>query len=47
MRHIETLDGHKRMSTQALLQTLEAAIEEGETDFYIHASGQHDIGGPF
>lgn len=46
MRHIETLEGHQRLSTQALLQTLETAIEEGETDFYIHASGQHDIGGP-
>ena len=46
MRHIDTLEGHQRLSTQALLQTLEKAIEEGETDFYIHASGQHDIGGP-
>ena len=34
------------MSTQDLLLAIEAAVEKGETDFYIEASGQHDIGGP-
>lgn len=34
------------MSTQELLQTINSALAEGEQEFYIEASGQHDIGGP-
>ena len=34
------------MSTQDLLQAINAAVAEGETEFDIEASGQHDIGGP-
>ena len=44
--HISTLSGHERMSTRELLQTIAQAIEQGETEFQISASGQHDIGGP-
>ena len=43
---IDTLTGHERMSTQALLTRINEALTRGETDFEIHASGQHDIGGP-
>ncbi len=46
MLHIDTVSGHERRSTQELLLLIEAAVEQGETDFYIAASGQHDIGGP-
>ncbi len=46
MLRINTLDGNGRMSTQALLQTIASAVENGETEFHISASGQHDIGGP-
>lgn len=46
MLRIFTVVGHKRMSTQDLLQKISQAVAEGETDFYIAASGQHDIGGP-
>lgn len=46
MLKINTLDGSKRMSTQDLLQKIHEAVTSGETDFYIDASGQHDIGGP-
>ena len=46
MLRVSTVDEHKRMSTQDLLLAIEAAVEKGETDFYIEASGQHDIGGP-
>lgn len=46
MLRIATIDGHKRMSTQELLQKISRSLEEGETDFHISASGQHDIGGP-
>ena len=46
MLRVSTVHDHKRMSTQDLLLSLEAAVERGETDFYIQASGQHDIGGP-
>lgn len=46
MFEIETIKGHDRMSTQDLLLAIEAAVRSGETEFKIHASGQHDIGGP-
>ena len=46
MLRVSTVHDHERMSTQDLLLSLEAAVERGETDFYIQASGQHDIGGP-
>lgn len=46
MFHIDTLQEHERMSTQALLTQIREAIGSGETDFEIEASGQHDIGGP-
>lgn len=46
MLRISTLKDHQRMSTQELLQTIAHAVAEGETDFHISASGQHDIGGP-
>lgn len=47
MLHIHTLtNDHERMSTQELLLTIEQAVDRGETDFYVDASGQHDIGGP-
>lgn len=43
---IQTLEGHNRMSTQDLLLAIGEALANGETDFQIAASGQHDIGGP-
>ncbi|BBB90598.1 MAG TPA: FAD-dependent oxidoreductase [Methylomusa anaerophila] len=46
MFKINTLDGNNRMSTQDLLQAIQEALAQGETEFYIEASGQHDIGGP-
>ena len=46
MFKIETLNGHERMSTQDLLLAIEKAVKDGETEFDIAASGQHDIGGP-
>ena len=46
MAYINTLDGRRRLSTQELLRTIEAAVLQGETEFDIAASGQHDIGGP-
>ena len=46
MLRVSTVHDHERMSTQDLLLSLEAAVERGETDFYIQASGQHDIDGP-
>ena len=46
MLKIDTIRNHERMSTQDLLLTIEAAVQRGETDFDIAASGQHDIGGP-
>lgn len=46
MLRVSTVHDHERMSTQDLLLSIEAAVERGETDFYIEASGQHDIGGP-
>jgi len=39
------VDG-QRISTQQLLQELYNKLEEGYKEFEIHASGQHDIGGP-
>lgn len=39
------VDG-QRISTQQLLQILYKKLEEGYKEFEIHASGQHDIGGP-
>lgn len=46
MFKIETMNGIKRMSTQDLLQAINDALAAGETEYYIEASGQHDIGGP-
>lgn len=46
MLRISTLDGHNRLSTQDLLLRIAEAVHNGETDFHISASGQHDIGGP-
>ena len=46
MFKIETLQGHDRMSTQDLLLAIGEAVKNGETEFEIAASGQHDIGGP-
>ena len=46
MFKIQTLQNNERMSTQDLLQAISAAVAAGETDFYIEASGQHNIGGP-
>ena len=46
MIRINTLQNNERMSTQDLLQAINAALAEGESEFYVEASGQHDIGGP-
>ena len=46
MLFISTVEGHERMSTRELLLRIKSAVEAGETDFYIEAAGQHDIGGP-
>ena len=46
MFKIETMKGHDRMSTQDLLLAIGDAVKQGETEFEIEASGQHDIGGP-
>lgn len=46
MFKINTLNEHERMSTQDLLMAINGALANGETDFAIEASGQHDIGGP-
>lgn len=46
MFKIETVDGNNRLSTQALLQIIYEQMANGETEFEISASGQHDIGGP-
>ena len=46
MFKMETMQGHERMSTQDLLLAIGAAVQKGETEFEIAASGQHDIGGP-
>ena len=42
---IETLVNENRMSTQELLQLIQAKIDEGYTDFEINGCGQHNIGG--
>lgn len=46
MFSIDTTHGNQRMSTQDLLEAINAALAAGETEFAIKASGQHDIGGP-
>ncbi|MDU4961294.1 MAG: FAD-dependent oxidoreductase [Sporomusaceae bacterium] len=46
MFSIRATEGNRRMSTQELLEAVNAALAAGETDFFIEASGQHDIGGP-
>ena len=46
MFKMETMKGHERMSTQDLLLAIGKAVKDGETEFEIAASGQHDIGGP-
>ena len=46
MKHLTTFADNKRVSTQELLQQIYAAMEQGETEFVVDASGQHDIGGP-
>ena len=46
MIKITTFSEHTRMSTQDLLQAVNEALANGETEFFIEASGQHDIGGP-
>jgi NADPH-dependent glutamate synthase beta subunit-like oxidoreductase len=43
---INALEGNNRMSTQDLLQAINEALAQGETEFHIDAAGQHDIGGP-
>lgn len=45
MLRIDTIRNHERMSTQDLLLTIEDAVRNGETEFDIAASGQHNIGG--
>jgi NADPH-dependent glutamate synthase beta subunit-like oxidoreductase/Pyruvate/2-oxoacid:ferredoxin oxidoreductase delta subunit len=45
--HINGFDeNNRRISTQQLLQKIYAALEAGETEFEVLASGHHDIGGP-
>ncbi len=46
MSFIETFVNNKRMSTRDLLQFVYKQMEQGQTEFEINASGQHDIGGP-
>ena len=46
MKHLSTYTADQRTSTRELLQAVYAAVEAGETEFTIDASGQHDIGGP-
>ncbi|MDR1776999.1 MAG: FAD-dependent oxidoreductase [Desulfovibrio sp.] len=46
MLRLKTVRNHERLSTQDLLLSIGAAVRGGETDFYIEASGQHNIGGP-
>lgn len=46
MFSINSVSGNNRMSTQDLLLAINDAVAAGETEFYIEASGQHDIGGP-
>lgn len=44
--NIEGIVDGQRKSTQQLLQDVYHYLNEGYTEFDIHASGQHDIGGP-
>lgn len=44
MIRIKTTRDHERMSTKELWLTVSRAVKEGARDFYIQASGQHDIG---
>ncbi len=45
--HISGFDeNNQRISTQQLLQKIYAALEAGDTDFDVLASGHHVIGGP-
>ena len=46
MFRIKAFEGNDRMSTQDLLQAINQALAQGETEFYVEAAGQHDIGGP-
>ena len=46
MFKIKAFDGNTRMPTQDLLQAVNDALAQGETEFHIEAAGQHDIGGP-
>jgi len=46
MKRLTTFAEHERQSTQDLLMQIYTAMAEGETEFEIDASGQHDIGGP-
>jgi NADPH-dependent glutamate synthase beta subunit-like oxidoreductase/ferredoxin len=46
MLHLTTFTDNHRASTQELLQRIYSAMAQGETEFVIDASGQHDIGGP-
>jgi putative selenate reductase len=43
---ITAFEGNNRMPTQDLLQAINDALAQGETEFSIEAAGQHDIGGP-
>lgn len=43
---IQGIVDRQRKSTQQLLQEVYKHLNEGCTEFDIHASGQHDIGGP-
>ncbi|MBQ7606788.1 MAG: FAD-dependent oxidoreductase [Desulfovibrionaceae bacterium] len=43
---IDTRQNGVRMATEELLLEIRKKVEQGETDFTIKASGQHDIGGP-
>ncbi len=43
---IHSIIDNKRISTQDLLQEVYKKIEQGHTEFEVHASGQHNIGGP-
>jgi NADPH-dependent glutamate synthase beta subunit-like oxidoreductase/glutamate synthase domain-containing protein 3/ferredoxin len=43
---IHSVVGNERISTQNLLQEIYKKMEEGCTNFEIHACGQHNIGGP-
>lgn len=46
MFRLSTLNGKERMSTQDVLSAIASAVAQGETEFVVSASGQHDIGGP-